>query len=250
MPKVKTKGTQRGSDEGRAGEPNAKMRAFEKYRRATRFLLASVFRSWRQFPAAQLKQLQPPQPLPRPPPPPPQLLPSFPPPLVADQPMAQAANRAKRPAASPKTGKLPAGAAPKRTAAPVSGLPPFQPLLLPPALPQSGPAPGRPSQLSRPSPSSPPSVNDVIAHKMEEALLAKKRDELCCMAGTIAELVSADVSEVWSSMMNAEGAVEEQERAQGIERAERYKLERRQVWLEKFVQSKLDEGVTIKGHLR
>ena len=38
--------------------------------------------------------------------------------------------------------------------------------------------------------------------------------------------------------------------AQGIVREERYKLERQQVWLEKFLQSKLNEGVSIRGHLR
>ena len=38
--------------------------------------------------------------------------------------------------------------------------------------------------------------------------------------------------------------------SEGIDREERYKLERQQVWLEKFLQSKLDEGVPIKGHLR
>ena len=249
MPKVKTKGTQRGPDEARAGEPNAKMRAYEKYRRATRFLLASVFRNWRQMPAVQLKQLRPPPPPPRPPPPPPQLQPSLAPSMVADQPMGQAANRTKRPVASPSAGGSPASAAPKRTATPFSGHPPSQSLLLPPALPQSGPAPGRPTQPSRPSSSS-PSVNDVIVHKMEEALLAKKRDELCCMAGTIAELISVSVTDVWSSMMHAEGTVEAHEQAQGIVRDGRYKLERQQVWLEKFVQAKLDEGVTIKGHLR
>ena len=51
-------------------------------------------------------------------------------------------------------------------------------------------------------------------------------------------------------MMHAEGVVVANERAQGIDREERYKLERQQVWLEKFLQSKLDEGVPIKGHLR
>ena len=81
-------------------------------------------------------------------------------------------------------------------------------------------------------------------------MLAKKRDELCCMAGTIAELISVNVADVWSGMMHAEGVVEAQERAQGIVREERYKLERQQVWLEKFLQSKLDEGVSIRGHLR
>ena len=51
-------------------------------------------------------------------------------------------------------------------------------------------------------------------------------------------------------MRYAEGVVEAHERAQGIVREERYKLERQQVWLEKFLQSKLDEGVSIRGHLR
>ena len=69
-------------------------------------------------------------------------------------------------------------------------------------------------------------------------------------AGTIAELLSANVANVWSSMRYAEGVVEAHERAQGIVREERYKLERQQVWLEKFLQSKLDEGVSIRGHLR
>ena len=50
--------------------------------------------------------------------------------------------------------------------------------------------------------------------------------------------------------MHAEGVVVEHERAQGIVREERYKLERQQVWLEKFLQAKLDEGVSIRGHLR
>ena len=95
-----------------------------------------------------------------------------------------------------------------------------------------------------------PSVNGVITHKFEEALLAKKRNEVCCTAGTIAELISANVVDVWSSMMHAEGVVEAHERAQGIVREERYKLERQQVWLEKFLQSKLDEGVSIRGYLR
>lgn len=81
-------------------------------------------------------------------------------------------------------------------------------------------------------------------------MLATRRDEVCNMAGTVAELVSANVSDVWTSMMNAEGVLEAQELAQGINRDERYKLERRQVWLENFLQLKLDEGVTIKGHLR
>ena len=95
-----------------------------------------------------------------------------------------------------------------------------------------------------------PSVNDVITHKLEEELLAKKRNEVRCTAGTIAELISANVADVWSSMMHAEGVVEAHERAQGIVREERYKLERQQVWLEKFLQSKLNEGVSIRGHLR
>lgn len=123
-------------------------------------------------------------------------------------------------------------------------------MLLPPALPQIGPEPGRPKQPSRPSSSSLPSVNDVITHKLEEELLAKKRNEVRCTAGTIAELISANVADVWSSMMHAEGVVEAHERAQGIVREERYKLERQQVWLEKFLQSKLNEGVSIRGHLR
>ena len=166
--------------------------------------------------------------------------------------MGQAANRAKRPAASPKAGGSPASAVPKRTAAPPAGQVPSQPLRLPSALPQSGSWPGRSTQPSRPSPST-PTVNDAITSKLEEgvaAKLAEKREELCRMVGTIAELVSASVAEVWASMVHADGVVEGHEQAQGITRTELYKLERRRVWLEKFVQSRLDAGVTLKGHLR
>jgi hypothetical protein len=249
-PRGNARGTQcesrENAQEGRRG-PNAKMRAYAKYREATRFLLASIIRRWRQMPAVQLKLLQPPPPPPRPSPPP-QQLPSSPPPQVADQPMEQAANRPKRPVSSPQASGSSARGEPKRIAAPPTG--PSSHMLLPPALPQIGPEPGRPKQPSRPSSSSLPSVNDVITHKLEEELLAKKRNEVRCTAGTIAELISANVADVWSSMMHAEGVVEAHERAQGIVREERYKLERQQVWLEKFLQSKLNEGVSIRGHLR
>ena len=55
--------------------------------------------------------------------------------------------------------------------------------------------------------------------------------------------------DVWSSMMHAEGVVEAHERAQGIVR------ESGTSWSDnkygsKFLQSKLDEGVSIRGYLR
>ena len=235
------------------GEPNAKMRAFARYREATRFLLARVFRSWRQIPAEQLQQQQPPPPPPRPPPPPLLLQPSSSLPTGGDQPMAQAANRAKRPVASPSAGGSSARDGPKRVAVPLTG--PSPPILLPPALPQNGPEPGWSMQrTSRASSTSLPTVNSVITSAVEaadeEARLARARDEVRRTAVTVAELVSASVNEIWTSMMRAMKEVEKHEKAQGIVRTELDRLRWRQEWLELFVQSKLDDGGTLSGVLR
>ena len=51
-------------------------------------------------------------------------------------------------------------------------------------------------------------------------------------------------------MMRAMGEVEKHEKAQGIYRTELQRLRKWQEWLEKFVQSKLDGGGTLKGVLR
>ena len=99
-----------------------------------------------------------------------------------------------------------------------------------------------------------PTVNSVLTSAVEEAdekaRLARARDEVRCTVVTVAELVSATVNDVWTSMMRAMGEVEEHEKAQGIYRTELQRLRKRQEWLEKFVQSKLDGGGTLKGVLR
>ena len=99
-----------------------------------------------------------------------------------------------------------------------------------------------------------PTVNSVLTSAVEEAdekaRLARARDEVRCTAVTVAELVSATVNDVWTSMMRAMGEVEKHEKAQGIYRTELQRLRKRQEWLEKFVQLKLDGGGTLKGVLR
>ena len=166
--------------------------------------------------------------------------------------MGQAANRPKRPVSSPHASGSSARDEPKRVAAPPTGPSPH--ILLPPALPQIGPEPGRPKQPPSRASTSLPTVNSVLTSAVEEAdekaRLARARDEVRCTVVTVAELVSATVNDVWTSMMRAMGEVEEHEKAQGIYRTELQRLRKRQEWLEKFVQSKLDGGGTLSGVLR